>query len=75
MFTQGAIVQWWTMISIVSADIAAYFGGKRWVRVRVRARVRFRANRWVKVTASVRATVGGWLRFSISVRVRVRVRG
>ena len=28
-FTWGALVQWWTMMSIVSADIAAYFAGKR----------------------------------------------
>ena len=35
MFTQGAIVQWWTMISIVAADIAAYFGGKRWGKTKL----------------------------------------
>ena len=35
LFTQGAIVQWWTMISIVSADIAAYFGGKRWGKTKL----------------------------------------
>jgi len=29
-FSIGALVQWWTMVSIVSADVAAYFAGKRW---------------------------------------------
>jgi len=35
IFTQGAIVQWWTMISIVASDIAAYFGGKRWGKTKL----------------------------------------
>ena len=30
MFSVGALVQWWTMISIVSADVGAYFTGKRY---------------------------------------------
>jgi len=29
IFTCGALVQWWTMMSIVTADVAAYFAGKR----------------------------------------------
>jgi len=29
IFTHGAIIQWWTMVSIVAADVAAYFAGKR----------------------------------------------
>jgi phosphatidate cytidylyltransferase len=28
-FTVGALVQWWTMLSIVAADVAAYFTGKQ----------------------------------------------
>jgi len=35
LFSKGAIVQWWTMISIVAADICAYFGGKRWGRTKL----------------------------------------
>ena len=31
-FSWGAIVQWWTMFSIVMADVAAYFFGKRFGR-------------------------------------------
>ena len=31
-FTNGAIIQWWTMLSIVAADVAAYFAGKEWGR-------------------------------------------
>jgi len=30
IFSVGALVQWWTMISIVAADVAAYFTGKRY---------------------------------------------
>jgi len=29
LFTWGALVQWWTMFSIVCADVGAYFTGKR----------------------------------------------
>ena len=36
IFSVGAIVQWWTMISIVAADVAAYFCGKRFGRTQVR---------------------------------------
>ncbi|KAL1507501.1 hypothetical protein AB1Y20_008336 [Prymnesium parvum] len=32
VFSVGALVQWWTMVSIVSADVAAYFTGKRFGR-------------------------------------------
>ena len=28
-FSCGALIQWWTMFSIVAADVAAYFAGKR----------------------------------------------
>jgi len=28
VFTQGAVVTWWTMISIAAADVGAYFSGK-----------------------------------------------
>jgi len=34
-FTWGALVQWWTMISIVAADVAAYFAGKRFGRTQL----------------------------------------
>ena len=32
VFTCGALIQWWTMFSIVAADVAAYFAGKRFGR-------------------------------------------
>ena len=32
LFTWGALVQWWTMFAIVTADVAAYFSGKRFGR-------------------------------------------
>jgi len=35
IFSVGAIVQWWTMISIVAADVAAYFCGKRFGRTQL----------------------------------------
>lgn len=31
-FTVGALVQWWTMLAIVAADVAAYFTGKQFGR-------------------------------------------
>jgi len=31
-FTCGALIQWWTMFSIVAADVAAFFAGKRFGR-------------------------------------------
>ena len=34
-FTCGAVVQWWTMMSIVTADVAAYFAGKRFGRTKL----------------------------------------
>lgn len=35
IFTGGAVVQWWTMISIVAADVGAYFAGKRFGRTQL----------------------------------------
>eukprot|EP00322_Chrysochromulina_rotalis_P028327 CAMPEP_0115846940 /NCGR_PEP_ID=MMETSP0287-20121206/10119_1 /TAXON_ID=412157 /ORGANISM="Chrysochromulina rotalis, Strain UIO044" /LENGTH=339 /DNA_ID=CAMNT_0003300745 /DNA_START=254 /DNA_END=1273 /DNA_ORIENTATION=- len=35
IFTCGALVQWWTMMSIVTADVAAYFAGKRFGRTQL----------------------------------------
>ena len=35
LFTGGAIVQWWTMMSIVTADVAAYFASKRFGRTKL----------------------------------------
>jgi len=32
LLTAGALVQWWTMLAIVFADVAAYFVGKRFGR-------------------------------------------
>ena len=31
-YTVGCLVQWWTMLSVVAADIGAYFSGKAWGR-------------------------------------------
>jgi len=35
LFTYGALIQWWTMVSIVAADVFAYFTGKRFGRTRL----------------------------------------
>lgn len=35
LFSYGAIVQWWTMLAIVCADVAAYFAGKRFGRTQL----------------------------------------
>uniref|UniRef100_A0A7S0ISI3 Phosphatidate cytidylyltransferase n=1 Tax=Calcidiscus leptoporus TaxID=127549 RepID=A0A7S0ISI3_9EUKA len=35
LFTYGALIQWWTMVSIVAADVFAYFTGKRFGRTQL----------------------------------------
>jgi len=35
IFTQGAIVTWWTMISIAAADVGAYFTGKNFGKTKL----------------------------------------
>ncbi|KAJ1471896.1 phosphatidate cytidylyltransferase [Baffinella frigidus] len=35
IFTQGAVVTWWTMISIAASDVGAYFAGKNFGKTKL----------------------------------------
>lgn len=35
VFTQGAVVTWWTMISIAASDVGAYFSGKNFGKTKL----------------------------------------
>ena len=38
-FTKGAVIAWWTMLSIVAADVGAYFVGKQYGRTPLISRI------------------------------------
>jgi phosphatidate cytidylyltransferase len=53
VFTQGAIVTWWTMISIASSDVGAYFTGKNMGKTKL--------SDWIGITISPNKTKEGFL--------------
>lgn len=53
VFTQGAIVTWWTMISIASSDVGAYFTGKNFGKTKL--------SDWIGITISPNKTKEGFL--------------
>jgi|TARA_B100000524_G_scaffold322903_2_gene204532 phosphatidate cytidylyltransferase len=55
LFSSGALIEWWTMISIVAADVAAYFSGTRYGK---RALIKVSPNKtWEGLAGGVLAAV------------------
>ncbi|EKX37080.1 hypothetical protein GUITHDRAFT_78510 [Guillardia theta CCMP2712] len=52
IFTQGAVVTWWTMISIAASDVGAYFAGKNFGKTKL--------SDWTGISVSPNKTMEGF---------------